>query len=101
MKAKRSANPLKPFSVSRPARELAELPSLGMDAAAIALDIRRYFGTFLGRDKYCRSSHYPYQALVFALRDRLMERSKQTRQAYETGAKHATTSRLNSSWGAH
>jgi starch phosphorylase len=83
-------SPLRPLRAGKPAAELSELPSLGMDAAALALDIRRYFGNFLGRDKYCRSSHYPYQAMVLALRDRLMERSKQTRYAYEeAGAKHA------------
>ena len=81
---------LKPLRISKPTPELSEVPSLGMDEAALALDIRRYFGNFLGRDKYCRSSHYPYQALVLALRDRLMERWKNTRYAYEEhDAKHA------------
>jgi starch phosphorylase len=90
VKQKRTANPLKPLHTSRPAARLSDLPPLGMDAKALELDIRRYFGTFLGRDKYCRSSHYPYQALVLALRDRLMERWKRTRYAYEeAGAKHA------------
>jgi starch phosphorylase len=90
VKPKRSANPLKPLSGGRPAASLSDLPPLGMDSDSLALDIRRYFGTFLGRDKYCRSSHYPYQALVLALRDRLMERWKRTRYAYEeAGAKHA------------
>jgi starch phosphorylase len=85
-----SPSPLKPLRTSKPTSELSELPALGMDADALALDIRRYFGSFLGRDKYCRSSHYPYQALVLALRDRLMERWRQTRYAYEeAGAKHA------------
>ncbi|MDD5247755.1 MAG: glycogen/starch/alpha-glucan phosphorylase [Rhodocyclaceae bacterium] len=81
---------LKPQHTGKLAGELFELPPLGMDEESLALDIRRYFGTFLGRDKYCRSTHYPYQALVLALRDRLMERSKRTRYAYEEqGAKHA------------
>jgi starch phosphorylase len=85
-----SPSPLKPLRAGKPAAELSELPPLGMDVDALALDIRRYFGNFLGRDKYCRSSHYPYQALVLALRDRLMERWKNTRYAYEeAGAKHA------------
>jgi starch phosphorylase len=85
-----SSNYLKPLRLSHPTAELSELPSLGMDEASLALDVRRYFGNFLGRDKYCRSSHYPYQALALALRDRLMERSKSTRYAYEeAGAKHA------------
>jgi starch phosphorylase len=73
---------LKPLRV-QPSAELYETPPLGMDDAALALDIRRYFGTFLGRDRRCRASHYPYQALALALRDRLMERWKRTRYAYE------------------
>jgi len=81
---------LKPMRASRPTTELYQLPSLGMDDTALALDIRRYFGTFLGRDRHCRSTHYPYQALVLALRDRLMERWKRTRFAYEErDARHA------------
>jgi starch phosphorylase len=74
---------LKPLRASQPTPELFEVPRLGMDSEALALDIRRYFGNFLGRDKNCRSSHYPYQALSLALRDRLMERWKRTRYAYE------------------
>ncbi|TCJ12297.1 glycogen/starch/alpha-glucan phosphorylase [Parasulfuritortus cantonensis] len=61
-----------------------------MDPESLALDIRRYFGNFLGRDRHCHSAHYPYQALVLALRDRLMERWKNTSYAYEAqDAKHA------------
>ena len=81
---------LKPLRTSFPTSELFKTPDLGMDTEAIAQDIRRYFGNFLGRDKYCRSSHYPYQALSLALRDRLMERWKRTRYAYEEQeARHA------------
>jgi len=76
-------NRLKPLRSGQPSAELSQLPPLGMDADALALDIRRYFGNFLGRDKHCRSTHYPYQALALALRDRLMERWKRTRYAYE------------------
>ena len=74
---------MKPLRHSKPTAELSQLPPLGMDGDALALDIRRYFGNFLGRDKHCRSTHYPYQALSLALRDRLMERWKRTRYAYE------------------
>ncbi|MDD4882016.1 MAG: glycogen/starch/alpha-glucan phosphorylase [Gallionellaceae bacterium] len=85
-----SPSHLKPLRISKPTPELSEVPPLGLDAESLALDIRRYYGNFLGRDKYCRSSHYPYQALVLALRDRLMERWKRTRYAYEEqDAKHA------------
>ena len=85
-----SSSHLKPLRISRPTPELSQVPPLGLDDESLALDIRRYYGNFLGRDKHCRSSHYPYQALVLALRDRLMERWKNTRYAYEEqDAKHA------------
>ena len=85
-----SATRLRPLSASKPTQELFQVPPLGMDEAALALDVRRYFGTFLGRDRHCRSTHYPFHALAFALRDRLMERWKHTRFAYEeTDARHA------------
>jgi starch phosphorylase len=74
---------MKPLRAGQPSAELSQLPPLGTDEDAIALDLRRYFGNFLGRDKHCRSSHYPYQALALTLRDRLMERWKRTRYAYE------------------
>ncbi|MDD5388620.1 MAG: glycogen/starch/alpha-glucan phosphorylase [Gallionellaceae bacterium] len=81
---------MKPLRSSQPTAELFQLPPLGMDSEALALDIRRNFGTFLGRDKHCRSTHYPYQALALAMRDRLMERWKNTRYAYEEkDARHA------------
>jgi starch phosphorylase len=83
-------NRFKPLRKSQLTAALFDLPPLGMNETAIAADIRRYFTSFLGRDKYCRSSFYPYQALVLALRDRLMERWRNTRYAYEEAqAKHA------------
>ncbi|MEW8027705.1 MAG: glycogen/starch/alpha-glucan phosphorylase, partial [Candidatus Thiodiazotropha sp.] len=54
-----------------------------MDAEAISFDFRRYFAHTLGRDDHCTSSHYPYKALAFAVRDRLIERRKRTRSTYE------------------
>jgi glycogen phosphorylase len=67
---------------------LTELPPLGMDAESLSYDFRRYFAHTLGRDNKCTSSHYPYKALAFAIRDRLVERWKLTRAAYEeTGCK--------------
>ncbi len=72
-----------PLRNSKPHPELTELPPLGLDADSIAEDFRRYFSHTLGRDRHCRSTHYPYIALVMALRDRIMERWKNTRYAYE------------------
>ncbi len=63
---------------------LTELPPLGMDVHSLVEDFRSYYTYSLGRDKHCQSAHYAYQALVLTIRDRLMERWKNTRYAYET-----------------
>ncbi len=62
---------------------LTDLPPLGMDVLSMVNDFRRYYTYSLGRDRHCLSTHYAYQALVLILRERLMERWKQTRYAYE------------------
>lgn len=62
---------------------LTELPELGLKAKDLALDIRRHFSYTLGRDKYCASVHYAYTAVALTVRDRLMERWKNTHYAYE------------------
>jgi len=68
---------------STPKGSLTELPALGMDPASIATDFKRYFSHTLGRDKKCKSVHYLYTALAYTQRDRLMERWKNTRYAYD------------------
>lgn len=68
---------------SSPIAGLTDLPALGMDNASISEDFRRYFTHNLGRDRRCRSSYYPYKALVLTIRDRLVERWKNTRYACE------------------
>lgn len=65
--------------------DLTELPALGMDPDSVALDFRRHFAHSLGRDKNCRSAHYAYEALALAVRDRLMERWKNTNYSYTEG----------------
>ena len=62
---------------------LTDLPPLGMDSQALIDGFKQYYTYTLGRDKSCSSPHYPYKALAFTLRDRLMERWKNTRYAYE------------------
>ena len=73
----------KDLRLSHPIPELTELPPLGLEAESLAEDFRRYYTLNLGRDKHCRSVHYAYEALALTLRDRLMERWKQTRYAYD------------------
>jgi glycogen phosphorylase len=68
---------------SEPNSKFFELPPLAMDADGIAEDFQRYYAHTLGRDRDCRSAYYPYKALAIALRDRLMERWKRTRQAHD------------------
>jgi starch phosphorylase len=61
-----------------------------MDVHSMVEDFRRYYTHTLGRDHHSVSTHYAYQALVLSLRDRLMERWKNTRYAYEAAdAGHA------------
>ena len=66
-----------------PHPKLTELPPLTMDKKAIDEDFLRYYNRTLGRDKQHCTSHYLYEALAYTVRDRLMERWKETRFAYE------------------
>jgi glycogen/starch/alpha-glucan phosphorylases len=66
----------------QPSSVLTELPARSLDAAELASDLRRHFAHTLGRDKYCRTPHYAYQSLALAVRDRLMDRWKNTNYAY-------------------
>jgi glycogen phosphorylase len=47
---------------------------LGLDAEAIERDFRHYIAHTLGRDPGHRNAYYDHEALVLAVRDRLMER---------------------------
>lgn len=73
----------KPLDPNTLRESLTELPPLGMDIFDLVEDFRHYYTYTLGRDRHCRSPHYAYHALVLTLRDRLMERWKSTRYAYE------------------
>ncbi|ALC18250.1 glycogen/starch/alpha-glucan phosphorylase [Desulfuromonas soudanensis] len=69
---------------------LTDLPPLGTDVLSLVDDFRSYYTYHLGRDRHCTSNHYAYQALVLILRNRLMERWKNTRYAYEgVDSRHA------------
>jgi len=54
-----------------------------MTADAILSDFTHYFGRMLGRRRIRTKSPFLYQAVVFAARDRLMERWGRTRMATE------------------
>ncbi|WP_006787358.1 glycogen/starch/alpha-glucan phosphorylase [Thiorhodospira sibirica] len=75
--------PQRPFQSSQPSPEFTEVTPLGHDAQSLADDLRRHFNWTLGRDRHCRSVYYTYTALAYTVRDRLMARWRDTRQAYE------------------
>ncbi|MCW8925109.1 MAG: glycogen/starch/alpha-glucan family phosphorylase, partial [Xanthomonadales bacterium] len=63
--------------------ELLNPPALGMDSDAILADAIHYHSRVLGRRTVRRKEHFFYQALVYATRDRLMERWNKTRNRLE------------------
>ncbi|MCG8427742.1 MAG: glycogen/starch/alpha-glucan phosphorylase, partial [Chromatiales bacterium] len=71
-----------PMVKSKPNKKLITLPSLGTDADSIRDSFRHYFARTLGRDGQAYTLHYPYMALSFTIRDRLMERWLKTQKAY-------------------
>ena len=75
--------PNDPTNAFVPHPKLTELPPLAMDKKSIDEDFLRYYNRTLGRDKQHCTSHYLYEALAYTVRDRLMERWKETRYAYE------------------
>ncbi|MBT4839032.1 MAG: glycogen/starch/alpha-glucan phosphorylase [Methylococcales bacterium] len=72
-----------PLKKSKIKKSVIKMKTLGLDTSSIANDFQQYFCHTLGRDQTCFSSHYPYEAIAYTIRDRLMERWKRTRHAYE------------------
>ena len=64
-------------------RELLQTSELPMTADAILSDFTHYFGRMLGRRTIKVDSPFLYQSVVYAARDRLMERWNTTRNATE------------------
>ncbi len=64
-------------------RELLQTSELPMTADAILSDFTHYFGRMLGRRTIQVDSPFLYQSVVYAARDRLMERWGKTRNAVE------------------
>jgi starch phosphorylase len=63
--------------------ELLQTTSLPMTADAILHDFSHYFGRTLGRRSVSAKAPFVYQAIVFAARDRLMERWRKTHDQVE------------------
>ena len=64
-------------------RELLQTSALPMTADAILSDFTHYFGRMLGRRTIKVDSPFLYQSVVYAARDRLMERWNRTRNTIE------------------
>ena len=72
--------------------ELLQAPDLPMTADAILKDFTHYFGRMLGRRTIRPGSPFLYQSIVYAARDRLMERWARTRIVKEkTGARRTAS----------
>ncbi|VFM97125.1 MAG: starch phosphorylase [Candidatus Kentron sp. G] len=61
---------------------LTNLPTLSMDSQALREDFRHYFNYTLGCDIHSKSAYHIYGALAMTLRDRLMERWRNTHYSY-------------------
>ncbi len=70
------------FQKSNPRSDITQLPKLGMSKKDFINDFKHYYSHRLGRDENCRSPHYAYEALSLAISDRLVERWKNTYNAY-------------------
>ncbi|MCK5697901.1 MAG: glycogen/starch/alpha-glucan phosphorylase [Gammaproteobacteria bacterium] len=79
----KNVNNFQPMIKSKPVDSLTDLPPLGMEAKSLTHDFKHYYNNTLGRSKNCKCTNYPYKALSAIVRDRLMERWKNTRDAYD------------------
>ena len=64
-------------------RDITDVPRVGRTSDDLINGIQRHFLRTLGQHKSSRSNHYKYQALAFAIRDRLMESWKNSKDVYE------------------
>lgn len=71
------------FTIRKPLSAITNLPPLGMDAASVVGDFRRYFTHTLARDDARQAAYYVYTSLALAVRDRLVERCKKTQAIYQ------------------
>lgn len=75
--------PNKRFVKSKPTSSITDVPILGVSKEDFIDDFKRYYVHLLGRDENFRSSpFYACEALSLPIRDRLMERWKNTYKAY-------------------
>ena len=75
--------------------ELLQAPALPMTADAILEDLTHYFSRLLGRRTIRTRSPFLFQSIVFAVRDRLMERWNQSNIAVERSNSTTTSPSRN------
>ena len=75
--------PSNKFVISKPKPSITKLPEQGKKKSDFIDDFKQYYVHLLGRDENCRSPYYAGEALSQAVRDRLMERWKNTHQTYK------------------
>jgi len=74
--------PNRTFNKSTPISSITNVPKLGEKKPDFIADFKRYYSHRLGRDEYCRSPYYAYEALSLVISDRLVERWKKTYNTY-------------------
>ena len=73
----------KKFILSKPSDSINKLPSKGLRQEDLISSFKEYYVNLLGRDEQSNNTHYAYEALGLTLRDRLMERWKETHHTYK------------------
>lgn len=80
----KAAKPASPCEEkAKPTNGTNGFPWLGMDSKALSSDLARHFHLTLGRDASSESHMYLYNAAALTVRDRLVERWRQTRERYK------------------
>jgi len=75
--------PIKKFVLSKPKESIIKLPGKGIDKQDFIASFKEYYVNLLGRDENSQNTHYAYEALGLTIRDRLMERWKETHRTYK------------------
>lgn len=75
--------PTRKFILSHPKSSIIKIPQQGMKKKDFIEDFKQYYVHLLGRDQSCRSPYYAGEALSLVIRDRLMERWKNTHNTYK------------------
>ena len=73
----------KQTTLSHPNESIIKLPHKGLKKQDFIASFKEYYVNLLGRDEYSQNTHYAYDALGLTLRDRIMERWKETHHTYK------------------